>query len=108
MADTRSTHVPRRVDPVALVGLFGILILPTTIVLLTNSWQAPGPPDYVRMAFGTVAASTLAMATAFAIMIVNNFRGSSNLLAGGVTFLVIGSGITSMVSAADLLVGLIG
>ncbi|MCY7286802.1 MAG: hypothetical protein LH624_00740 [Cryobacterium sp.] len=108
MADTRSIEVPRRIAPVSLIGLFGILILPMTIVLLTNSWDAPTPPDFVRMAFGTVAASTLAMATAFSIMIANNLRGSSNFIAGGVAFVVIGSGITSIVAAADRLVGLIG
>jgi len=108
MADTRSLEVPRRIAPVSLVGLFGILILPMGIVLLTNSWAAPTPPDYVRMAFGAVAASTLAMATAFSIMIANNIRGSSNLIAGGVAYVVIGGGITSIVAAADRLVGLIG
>ena len=108
MADTRSTDVPPRVDTVSLAGLFGILILPMTIVLLTNSWDAPAPSDYVRMAFGTVAASTLAMATAFSIMVVNNCRGSSNLLAGGIAFVVTGSGITSIAASGDILVGLIG
>ena len=107
MADTRSIEVPRRVAPVSLIGLFGILILPMTIVLLTNSWDAPTARDFVRMAFGTVAASTLAMATAFSVMIANNLRGSSNFFAGGVAFVVVGSGITSIVAAADRLVGLI-
>jgi len=107
MPETRSIEEPRRIAPVSLVGLFGILIVPMAIVLLTNSWDPPTPPDYVRMAFGTVAASTLAMATAFSIVIANNLRGSSNLIAGGVAYLVIGSGITSIVAAADRLVGLI-
>jgi len=48
-----------------LIGFVGMIIVPLCIVLAANSWVAPDAADYVRMAFGTVIASTLAMLTAW-------------------------------------------
>ena len=64
MTAQTSTQKRRAVSPV-LIGFVGMIIVPVCIVLAANSWDAPDAADYVRMAFGTVIASTLAMLAAW-------------------------------------------
>ena len=64
MSTQTSTQKRRAVSPV-LIGFVGMIIVPFCIVLATNSWGAPDAADFVRMAFGTVIASTLATVAAW-------------------------------------------
>ncbi|TFD37726.1 hypothetical protein E3T40_03770 [Cryobacterium sp. TMT1-19] len=64
MTTQTSTQKRRAVSPV-LIGFVGMIIVPFCIVLATNSWGAPDAADFVRMAFGTVIASTLATVAAW-------------------------------------------
>lgn len=64
MTTQTSTRKRRTVSPV-LIGFVGMIIVPFCIVLATNSWNAPDAAAYVRMAFGTVIASTLAAVAAW-------------------------------------------
>jgi len=64
MTTQTSTRKRRTVSPV-LIGFAGMIIVPFGIVIATNSWDAPDAADYVRMAFGTVIASTLATVAAW-------------------------------------------
>lgn len=65
-----------RLYPLRPLGilLVGVILVPAAITLLTNSWDAPGSADYVRMAFGTVAGQTIAILTALAVLVVSLVR----------------------------------
>jgi hypothetical protein len=62
-ADTRNR---RAVNP-ALFGVLGMIVVPICIVLETNSWNAPDAAAYIRMALGTVIASTTAVIAAWSL-----------------------------------------
>lgn len=64
MSTQTRTRKRRTVSPV-LIGFVGMIIVPFCIVLATNSWAAPNAADFVRMAFGTVIAATLATVAAW-------------------------------------------
>ena len=64
MSTQTGTQKRRAVSPV-LIGFVGMIIVPFFIVLATNSWDVPGAADFVRMAFGTVIAATLATVAAW-------------------------------------------
>ncbi|WP_104194492.1 hypothetical protein [Cryobacterium sp. M25] len=64
MTTQTSTQKRRAVSPV-LIGFVGMIVVPLCIVLATTSWDAPNGADFVRMAFGTVIATTLATVTAW-------------------------------------------
>lgn len=75
MATQTSTRKRSAVSPV-LIGLIGMIILPFCIVLATNAWNAPDSAAYVRMAFGTVIASNVAVVAAW-------WLASNRMKAGG-------------------------
>jgi hypothetical protein len=53
--------------PILLVG--GLVVVPTALMLLFGQSSAPDDAAYVRMAFATVASSTLAIATVVGLLI---------------------------------------
>ena len=53
--------------PVLLVG--GVVVVPTLLTFVFNSWEAPDAEAFVRMAFASVAGATIAIVTALAVLI---------------------------------------
>jgi hypothetical protein len=53
--------------PILLVG--GLVVVPTALVLLFGQSSAPDDATYVRMAFATVAGSTIAIATVLGLLV---------------------------------------
>lgn len=103
MTTQTSTQKRRAVSPV-LIGFVGMVIVPFCIVLATNSWGAPDAADFVRMAFGTVIASTLATVAAWWLALNRMKAGRSDRywfwgVAGIFTFSAVGS----ITGAADTL-----
>lgn len=63
---TTQTTVPKlRTAPPVMIGFVGMILVPLAIVIVANSWTAPDAADYVRMAFSTVIASLVAVASAW-------------------------------------------
>ena len=103
MTTQTSTQKRRVVSPV-FIGFVGMIIVPFCIVLATNSWNAPDAADFVRMAFGTVIASTLATVAAWWLAFNRMKTGRSDRywfwgVAGIFTFSAIGN----ITSAAETL-----
>ncbi|WP_411698837.1 hypothetical protein [Conyzicola sp.] len=88
----------------ALLAVIGIFVLPLGIILACNSYAAPGPDDYVRMAFGAVAASVIAMLTS-AVLAVRELLATSGekLWLTFVALVVFGVGMSSIISAGGRL-----
>ena len=61
-----------------MIGFIGMIVVPLGIVLATNSWNAPDAAAYVRMAFGTVIATTLAVTAAWWLAINRMKAGASD------------------------------
>ena len=53
----------------AALLLLGVVVIPWTLALLFNSWDAPDAAAYVRMAFAAVAGSTIAIATVVGLLV---------------------------------------
>ena len=103
MSTQTGTQKRRAVSPV-LIGFAGIIIVPFFIVLATNSWDAPDAADFVRMAFGTVIASTLASVAAWWLAFNRVKAGRSDRYwFWGVAGIVTLSSIGSISSAAETL-----
>ncbi|TFC95200.1 MULTISPECIES: hypothetical protein [Cryobacterium] len=103
MSTQTGTQKRRAVSPV-LIGFVGMIIVPFFIVLLTNSWDAPDAADFVRMAFGTVIASTLASVAAWWLAFNRMKAGRSDRYwFWGVAGIVTLSSIGSISSAAEAL-----
>ena len=66
---TRPDTTSRRKSsaPVVLVG--GVVVVPTLLTFVFNSWEAPDAEAFVRMAFASVAGATIAIVTAVAVLI---------------------------------------
>ena len=90
-----TTRKRRAVSP-ALIGFVGMIIIPFSIVFATNSWDAPDAADFIRMAFGSVIASTLATVAAWWLALNRMKAGRSDRywfwgVAGVFTFAAIGN-----------------
>ncbi|TFD43238.1 hypothetical protein E3T33_10410 [Cryobacterium sp. TMT1-2-1] len=91
-----------------LIGFVGMIIVPFGIVIATNSWDAPDAADYVRMAFGTVIASTLATVAAWWLAFNRMKAGRSDRYwFWGVAGIFTLSGIGSITGAAEKLTQLV-
>ena len=66
---TRPDTTSRRKSfaPVVLVG--GVVVVPTLLTFVFNSWEAPDAEAFVRMAFASVAGATIAIVAAVAVLI---------------------------------------
>lgn len=71
----------------AALLLLGVGVIPWTLALLSNSWDAPDAAAYVRMAFAAVAGSTIAIVTVVGLLVDRIVRRAS--LAAISTFAVI-------------------
>ncbi|PWC08108.1 hypothetical protein DF223_01770 [Mycetocola zhujimingii] len=49
--------------------MLGVVVVPLALVVTFNSYSAPGPDAYVRMAFAQVAGSTIAIVTVLALLL---------------------------------------
>ena len=103
MSTQTGTQKRRAVSPV-LIGFVGMIIVPFFIVLATNSWDVPGAADFVRMAFGTVIAATLATVAAWWLAFNRMKAGRSDRYwFWGVAGIVTLSSMGSISSAAETL-----
>ncbi|TFD35946.1 hypothetical protein E3T40_07245 [Cryobacterium sp. TMT1-19] len=103
MTTQTSTQKRRAVSPI-LIGFVGMIIVPFSVVLATNSWDAPDAADFVRMAFSTVIASTLASVAAWWLALNRMKAGRSDRYwFWGVAGIVTLSAIGSISSAAETL-----
>ena len=66
---TSTPTTNRRKSPASLLLVGGIVLVPALLTFVFNSWEAPDAEAYVRMAFASVAGSTLAIITVFAVLI---------------------------------------
>ena len=91
-----------------MIGFVGMVVVPLGLVLATNSWNEPDAAAYVRMAFGTVIATTLA-ATAAWWLAINRMKagGSDRYWFWGVAGIFTLSAIGSISGAAEKLTNLI-
>jgi len=55
--------------PASLLLLGGVVLVPTLLTFVFNSWEAPNAEAYVRMAFASVAGSAIAIVTVFSVLI---------------------------------------
>ena len=53
----------------ALILLGGVIVIPTLLTFIFNSWSAPDAEAYVRMAFASVAGSTIAIVTVLGVLV---------------------------------------
>ena len=102
-----NTRKRRAVSPV-MIGFVGMILVPLGIVFATNSWTAPDAAAHVRMAFGTVIASTLAVTAAWWLAI-NRMKagGPDRYWFWGVAGIFTLSAIGSINGAAEKLTNLI-
>ncbi|TFB54600.1 MULTISPECIES: hypothetical protein [unclassified Cryobacterium] len=81
-----------------------MIIVPFCIVLAINSWGAPDAADFVRMAFGTVIASTLATVAAWWLALNRMKAGRSDRYwFWGVAGIFTASAVGSITGAAETL-----
>ncbi|MCJ1703623.1 hypothetical protein [Rathayibacter sp. VKM Ac-2926] len=59
------TAKPLSQDRAILLGLLGMIVVPTAIVVGTNSWTEPEAADWVRMALGSVIAALVSVVSAW-------------------------------------------
>ena len=59
------TAKPLSQDRAILLGLLGMIVVPTAIVVGTNSWTEPEAADWVRMALGSVIAALVSVVAAW-------------------------------------------
>jgi len=103
MTTQMSTQTRRAVSPI-LIGFVGMIIVPLCIVIATNSWDAPDAADYVRMAFGTVIASTVSTVAAWWLALKRMKTGRSDRYwFWGVAGIFTCSAISSITIAAEKL-----
>jgi hypothetical protein len=74
MTDTATASAPpqlRRSRGLAtgIILVLGVLVVPLALTFSFNSWEAPDAAAYVRMAFASVAGSTIAIATVWGLLI---------------------------------------
>ena len=86
----------RRAVPPVMIGFVGMILVPLGIVLATNSWNTPDLSAYVKMAFGTVIATTLSVTSAWWLAVNRMKAGGSDRywfwgVAGVFTLAAIGS-----------------
>ncbi|MDP3949585.1 hypothetical protein [Microbacterium sp.] len=88
-------RVKSRLDiyPGAILVL-GILVVPTLLVVLSNSYAAPDDEAYIRMAFAAVAAHVVAICTALSVLIISIVRRAG--VGSIVTFAIILAVVTSL------------
>lgn len=104
---TQLSAQKRRVSPLWL-GFLGIIVVPTAIVVATNSWVAPDAAAYVRMAFGGVLAAAFASASAWWLAVSRNRSGARDRTwFWGVAVIVTLSAIGKIAAEAERLTGLI-
>ena len=65
---TSTPTASRRKLPAPLLLIGGILVIPTLLTVLFNSWSEPDAEAYVRMAFASVAGWTVAIVTVIAVL----------------------------------------
>ena len=106
---TPGTRIQQRraVSPV-MVGFVGMIIIPLCIVLATNAWSTPDAAAHVRMTFGTIVASTVAVVAAWWLAFNRMRAGSSDRYwFWGVAGIFTLSSITYLNGAAERLAQLI-
>ncbi|MGN6219874.1 MAG: hypothetical protein ACTHNQ_10230 [Microbacterium sp.] len=89
-----------------LVLLLGLVIVPVGLALATLPQGAPTDEDYVRMAFASVAACTIGIASVLGLLvdrIVRRAKASTIALFAVVALVVVPWQLSAITSAADLL-----
>ncbi|MBW9109170.1 hypothetical protein [Microbacterium ureisolvens] len=84
----------------------GIVLVPATLSLLATSWEAPDDPAYIRMAFASVAGSTIAIATVVGVLVdrvVRRATVSTIALFALIALVVVFWQLSTISSAADTL-----
>ena len=93
MASDRRVKSRLDIYPGAILVL-GILVVPTFLVALSNSYAAPDAEAYVRMAFAAVAAHVIGICTASAVLIISIVRRAG--VGSIVTFAIILAVVASL------------
>jgi hypothetical protein len=89
-----------------LLLLFGLVIVPGALSLLSTPAGAPTDEDYVRMAFSTVAGATVAILSVAGLLvdrIVRRAKASTIVLFAAIALVVVPWQLSMISSAADLL-----
>lgn len=53
----------------SVILVVGVFLVPLAVAAIFNSWTAPDPIDYVRMAFAQVAGAMIAMGTVVGLVV---------------------------------------
>ncbi|MFD4958368.1 hypothetical protein [Microbacterium sp. NPDC058389] len=89
-----------------LVLLLGLLVVPVALALLTTPEGAPADEDYVRMAFASVAACTIAIVSVVGLLvdrIVRRATPSTIALFAVIALVVVPWQLSGISGASDLL-----
>ena len=94
-----------------VILVMGVMVVPIAIGLAFNSYAAPDAAAYVRMAFATVAGSTIAIVTVIGLVIQRITRRSPPLDIAWFAVLaavIISVQINLLTAAADVLLSRLG
>ena len=91
------------------VGVLGLFVIPCALVVMFNSYVAPDDAAYLRMAFAVVAAQTISIVTAFALVVLT-FRSTfrRQLVAAIIVLCVISSAASSFQREGERLIQVLG
>jgi hypothetical protein len=94
-----------------VILVFGVMVVPAALVMMTTSYDAPDAQAYVRVAFAQVVGATIAIGTVIGLVVQRILRRSPVRDISWFAFIAIiitASQISFMSSAADTLVARLG
>lgn len=93
----------------ALIGFVGLIAVPLLLILSSTSWSSPDGAAYIRMAFASVSAATIASLTAIGLLVLAIARRSPRLITATaiVAFWVVANGLATFGREADRLLAVL-